>query len=239
MSRALLKINQHSLCFHHHCGIISIEGCVMGVIGDQIKKLREKSRLTQRQLAERLSVDGSTVAKWESTSSDPRPDMLPIIAKVFNVSIGQLYGDESKAVPKEMEVYPYQPGPEIRLPVFGEVPAGPAGVAEQHVEGYEVVPLQHVAHDINNFYWLRVRGSSMIEAGIADGGLVLVHKQETIEDNQVAIVMVDDEEATVKRVRVVDGTFVLVPMKRDMDPIIIPADRVKILGRVKLAQATF
>ena len=84
----------------------------------------------------------------------------------------------------------------IRAAVIGRIACGIPNLAEQHVEGY--VNLPEALFGQGNFYILRASGCSMTEAGIDDGDLVVIREQNTAEDGQIVVALVDDE-ATLKR----------------------------------------
>lgn len=84
----------------------------------------------------------------------------------------------------------------IRAAVIGRIACGIPDLAEQHVEGY--VNLPESLFGQGNFYILRASGCSMTEAGIDDGELVVIREQNTAEDGQIVVALVDDE-ATLKR----------------------------------------
>ena len=84
----------------------------------------------------------------------------------------------------------------IRAAVIGRIACGIPNLAEQYVEGY--VNLPESLFGQGNFYILRASGCSMTEAGIDDGDLVVIREQNTAEDGQIVVALVDDE-ATLKR----------------------------------------
>ena len=84
----------------------------------------------------------------------------------------------------------------IRAAVIGRIACGIPNLAEQHVEGY--VNLPESLFGQGNFYILRASGCSMTAAGIDDGDLVVIREQNTAEDGQIVVALVDDE-ATLKR----------------------------------------
>ena len=84
----------------------------------------------------------------------------------------------------------------IRAAVIGRIACGIPNLAEQHVEGY--VNLPESLFGQGSFYILRASGCSMTEAGIDDGDLVVIREQNTAEDGQIVVALVDDE-ATLKR----------------------------------------
>ena len=119
-----------------------------------------------------------------------------------------------------------------RIPILGRVSAGLPLYAEQHIEGYTVTDLNGGAE----YFALTVRGDSMNAIGICDGYRVLVRRQDEVENGQVAVVMVGDEDATVKRVYATGTTVTLMPQSTNpahqpqiYDPAKTP---VRIIGRV-------
>lgn len=92
------------------------------------------------------------------------------------------------------------------IPILGTIAAGIPLYAEQYVEGYLAVPPHWPVN-----YALRVKGESMIGAGIPDGSLVLCKAQQDVDNGQIAVCIVDGEEATLKRVRRYGDVLVLQP----------------------------
>ena len=122
--------------------------------------------------------------------------------------------------------------PQRGLPLVGEIAAGGPLLAEDNVEDYLAVPpmLQRGGAD----FLLRVKGESMIEAGILDGDIVVVKKQQSAEDGDIVVALAGEdetaEEATVKRFFREDGRIRLQPENSALEPIY--AAHVQILGRV-------
>lgn len=117
------------------------------------------------------------------------------------------------------------------VPVVGRVAAGTPILAEQNIEDTFPVPARFVNGGTN--YMLRVRGESMIEAGIMDGDLILVQQQDTASNGEIVVAMIDgfESEATVKTFYN-EGTHIrLQPENHTMSPILVKD--VKILGKVK------
>lgn len=114
-----------------------------------------------------------------------------------------------------------------RIPVVGRVAAGLPILAEENVE--EELPLPCGFAGEGEHFILRVRGDSMIEAGILDGDYIVVRKQPDAVNGEIVVAMVDDS-ATVKRFYKENGHFRLQPENSAMEPIIVP--EVVILGKV-------
>jgi len=115
----------------------------------------------------------------------------------------------------------------VRLPLVGNVAAGTPILAEQNIEDHILISDQ-LAQD--GWFLLKVRGDSMVNAGILDGDLVLVRPQPSADNGQIIVAMVDSE-ATVKRLDRRNGTMRLLPENDDYEPIVAPDAQV--VGLVK------
>ena len=102
----------------------------------------------------------------------------------------------------------------FRAAVVGDISCGLPNIAEEHIEEY--VSLPESMFGSGEFYILRAHGESMIEAGINPGDLVVIRRQETAENGQIAVVLVD-EEATLKRLYVEDNRVRLHPENSEME----------------------
>ncbi len=115
----------------------------------------------------------------------------------------------------------------VNVPVIGTVAAGMPILAEQNIEDYLPIPAEMLPN--KEVFMLKVKGNSMIEAGIYSGDKVIVAKQPDAENGDKVVALVDDS-ATVKTFYKENGHFRLQPENSTMDPIIL--DHVEILGKV-------
>nr|WP_144364314.1 transcriptional repressor LexA [Lacrimispora amygdalina] len=115
----------------------------------------------------------------------------------------------------------------VNVPVIGTVAAGTPILAEQNIEDYLPIPAGILPN--KEVFMLKVKGNSMIEAGIYNGDKVIVAKQPNAENGDKVVALVDDS-ATVKTFYRENGHFRLQPENSSMDPIIL--DQVEILGKV-------
>lgn len=115
----------------------------------------------------------------------------------------------------------------VNVPVLGRVAAGEPIFAEQNIEGY--FPVLSEDMPSGEAYMLKVRGESMINVGIYDGDQIIVHRQNTANNGDLVVALVEDS-ATVKTFYKEDGHFRLQPENDSMEPIIV--DQVEILGKV-------
>ena len=120
----------------------------------------------------------------------------------------------------------------VTVPVLGKVAAGAPVLADENVEEYIAVPASLASEE--EHFALRVVGDSMIEAGIFEGDLVVVRRQDVAEDGSVIAALLPgpaEEEATIKRLRRRAGRITLVPENSSMEPYDLPAGG-RILGQV-------
>ena len=121
--------------------------------------------------------------------------------------------------------------PSVRVPVVGQVAAGLPILAQENYDGYIEFSPPH-GMQRGELFALKIKGESMIEAGILDGDYVVVSRTSYVENGDIAVVLIDDE-ATIKTFYRENGRFRLQPQNRTMKPII--TDEVYILGKVVAA----
>ena len=115
----------------------------------------------------------------------------------------------------------------VNVPIIGQVAAGEPILAEQNIQDYFPIPAEMMPNAES--FMLKVKGESMINAGILSGDTVLVQKQSTARNGDMVVALVDDS-ATVKTFYKEDGHFRLQPENDTMDPIIV--ENCEILGKV-------
>lgn len=118
-----------------------------------------------------------------------------------------------------------------RIPLIGKVTAGQPILAVENIRGYINFPLvkRSTRDNQNSLFALRVSGESMIEAGIMNGDIVVVRKQESVENGEIVVALIDDS-ATVKVFYKENGHYRLQPRNSAMEPIIV--DECTIIGKV-------
>ena len=116
----------------------------------------------------------------------------------------------------------------VNVPMIGTVAAGQPILAQEHIEGYFPIPAEYMPN--TDCFMLKVKGESMVNAGIFDGDQVLVRKQSTAEDGDIVVALIEDG-ATVKTFHKEKGYYRLQPENDAMDPIIVQGE-LQILGKV-------
>ena len=116
-----------------------------------------------------------------------------------------------------------------KVPLLGSITAGSPILAVENFDGYVDLPWNSAKYSNEELFALKIKGVSMIEAGIFDGDVVIVRKTSYADNGQIVVALIDDE-ATVKTFYKEEGHFRLQPENRTMDPIIV--DDVVLLGIV-------
>ena len=161
----------------------------MKSIGERIKEARKSAGLTQLELAKKTELSRSYIGDIEKDRYNPSVSTLQLIATATNTSLEDL-------LPSTKTVSPAGRG--VRIPVLGRVVAGIPIEAVEEILDYEEITPELAAS--GEFFALKIRGHSM-EPRMMEGDVVIVRRQDDVESGDVAIVLVNGNEATVKRVK--------------------------------------
>lgn len=165
------------------------------MFASNLKILREHRELSQYQLSRCLGVSQSTIGMWESGKREPNYATTQKIAGFFNVSIDMLIG----AVPLPKQGFGFSEERDVfKIPVYGKIPAGIPMEAIDDILDYEEAPLSWQAGG-KSFFALKISGDSMYPQYL-DGDTIIFKKQPTCENGQDCAIMIEDNEATFKRV---------------------------------------
>ncbi len=164
--------------------------------------------------------DIANLVKYGYLKKDPSKPRALMVVDTEGMGRDSVYAAEETVTREDV----------VDVPVIGRVAAGTPILAEQNVEDTIPVPARYAGR--SNFM-LRVRGESMINAGILDGDLILVEEQHTARNGEIVVAMIDgfESEATVKTFYKENGHIRLQPENDTMSPIIV--QDVKILGKVR------
>ena len=120
--------------------------------------------------------------------------------------------------------------PSRHVPLIGEVAAGTGLLAQQNVE--DLIPLPTDFTGEGELFMLRVRGDSMIDAGILDGDFVVARQQQTADNGDIVVAGILGDEATVKTFKKSGNKITLVPANPTMEPMVFTSDEVNVFGKV-------
>lgn len=196
-----------------------------------LKQLRHERGYSQQKLAQKLNVSRSTVAMWETGSSEPSLQMIQRIADVLSVSVAELFGE------------PADPSAHkgILIPVLGCVQAGLPNEAVEDVLDYEEITPELAS--TGEFFALRVRGDSM-EPRMVEGDVVIVRKQDDADSGDVVVALVNGDEATIKRLKKRPEGILLIANNPTYEPMFFSNREirellVRVIGKVVELRAKF
>lgn len=199
------------------------------IFAKNLRQNMEKRSVNTADLARALSLSFTTVSDWVHGRKYPRMDKVQALADFFGIMKSELTEDK---MPLSAGLEPIDLSKYHKIPILGRISAGLPIYAEENIEGYTLTDLNGGAE----YFGLRVSGDSMNAARINDGDIVIVRRQEEVESGQVAVVLVDGDNATVKRFYSTSSTVTLMP--QSTNPIHQPqiydlqTTDIKILGRV-------
>ena len=140
-------------------------------------------------------------------------------------------GDRRDPTPRPRGAMPIMDSPAVELPVMGRIAAGVPIEAISEVSHHIAVPGSMLSGR-DHHYALEVKGDSMIEAGINDGDVVVIREQDTAENGDIIVALVEGLEATLKRYRRKGGMIALEAANPAYETRVLPEDKVRIQGRL-------
>ena len=162
------------------------------VFSRNLRALMQRFGKSRNQVCDDLGFKYTTFNDWYNGNKYPRIDKIEMLADYFHVLKSDLIEDKtnlpSNATPLEFAHLK-------RIPILGRIAAGTPIFAEENIEGYTYTDL----NGGSEYFGLRVHGDSMDAARIHDGDVVIVRRQETVENGQIAVCLIDGQEATLKR----------------------------------------
>lgn len=174
-------------------------------------------------LGEFLGLNPATISRYTTGEIKPKLPTIGAIADKYNVNAMWLMGQP------EQSKYIERAERSKKIPIVGTIACGTPIIAQEYIEGYE-----HISEDTKADFCLRVKGDSMIGARILDGDLVYIRQQPEVENGEIAAVLIEGEEATLKRVYLLNGNLILRaenPAYQDLMFSRKDARGVKILGK--------
>ena len=201
------------------------------IVSKNLKRIAYQHEKSQIDIARDLKISKATVSSWMNGTRLPRMDKVDLLCEYFGCTREDI-----------MEESPVRKSTSIKIPVYGRVRAGiPEAAIEDIIDTEEIDP--EMVKGGAEFFALKISGDSM-EPKISDGDVVIVKKQPDIESGEVAIVMVNAEDATCKRVRKYRDGIELIASNPMYSPVFYSNEQiaqlpVTILGRVVELRAKF
>lgn len=204
---------------------------------DVLKRLRKRENLTQQQLADRLGLSRSTIGMYEKGEREPDFETSELIADFFNVRLDFLLDRKKNPFVSALN----EKKNKNLIPVLGRVTAGIPMDAVEYIVDYEEISEDMASK--GDYFGLQIKGDSM-EPKFSEGDVVIVRKQSTIQSGEIAIVLINGGEATIKKVMLFDGGINLVPSNQAYEVKTFTNEQieklpVQILGKVVELRAKF
>ena len=162
-------------------------------MAQNIKRYMRKKNISRRELCDALGFNYNTLADWLHARKYPRIDKIEMMANYFGISKADLveqYSEDSANRIGALDM--------IKIPVLGRVVAGDPREAIQEADEFMYIPsMDHRRSE--DYFALRVFGESM-EPNLMDGDIAIVRIQPDVDSGQVAVVLIDNQDSTVKRV---------------------------------------
>ena len=177
---------------------------------NRIAALRKKAGMSQSELAKILSVAQNTLSQYETGKRDIDSNMISRIAQFFHVSMEYLLGQEDLHDSTHTSK-------SVKIPILGKVQAGLPIEAIENIIDYEEIPEEQAR--TGEFFGLQITGDSMAPQ-ILEGDIVIVRKQSVVDNGDTAIILINGNEATVKKFYKKANGITLMPANPQYDPLI-------------------
>lgn len=200
------------------------------VFAENLKRYMNLYHKDRAQLCRDLNIKYSTLSEWINAKKYPRIDKIELLSKYFGIQKSDLI----EAAVGE----PYNPIVH-KIPILGCISAGLPLYAEEHIEGYTYTDMNGGAE----YFALRVNGDSMNAAHIHDGSILIVRRQSTVENGEIAVVRVNQDDATVKRFKQDKNIVQLIPQSYNPEHQIqiydLKYDDISVIGKVVKCEIAF
>lgn len=202
------------------------------------EKRRKELGLTLEEVGNYVGVSKSTVKKWETGFIDNmKRDKIALLAKILKISPLSILGIDENTQDNisSLAKYGIRPIKTKKFPMLGEIACGKPIYCDEDYETYI-----EASENINADFCLTAKGDSMINARIFDGDIVFIREQPTVENGEIAAIVIDDS-ATLKRVYLKSDKIILRPENPIYDDIIYEKEDmnlVRILGKAVAFQSS-
>nr|DAM42158.1 MAG TPA: Repressor protein CI [Caudoviricetes sp.] len=195
---------------------------------DKIRFYRKLRGISQEALADKLGYKSfTTIQKWEDGTSSPPIGTVKKVADILGVTIEELTSDDNHSVDPDLTGISNISFPASRpIPILGDICAGEGTWCEENFEGHFFID-----SSVKADFCVRVRGDSMIDAGIFNGDLAFIKKTYDYTNGKIYAVRINSDcEAVLKKVFWQDDTIILNPCNADYEPIVTDAEGMTVIG---------
>lgn len=195
------------------------------IISENLNRLMEKRGTTQLELAEYMGVSQTTISNWCKGVKMPRMDKIDKLCRFFHINRSDLMNDHSSE-PDVTGITNLLTPASRPIPILGDICAGEGTWCEENFEGHFFID-----SSVKADFCVRVRGDSMIDAGIFNGDLAFIKKTYDYTNGKIYAVRINSDcEAVLKKVFWQDDTIILNPCNADYEPIVTDAEGMTVIG---------
>lgn len=196
-------------------------------------ELRQAKGFTMKETAVKLGMPYTTYVSYEKGDREPNSEILIKLADFYNTTVDYILGVNDNPL--------HESSSGVIIPVLGYVKAGIPMTTIENIIDYEEISQEQAR--TGEFFGLQIKGDSM-EPRITEGDVVIVRKQETVENGEIAVVLINGDDATVKKFYKTDAGIKLVSTNPTYDPFFFTPDEVNtlpvsVIGKVVELRAKF
>lgn len=200
---------------------------------NRLIELRQAKGFTMKETAVKLGMPYTTYVSYEKGDREPNSEILIKLADFYNTTVDYILGVNDNPL--------HESSSGVIIPVLGRVKAGIPMTAIESIIDYEEISQEQAR--TGEFFGLQIKGDSM-EPKISEGDVVIVRKQETVENGEIAVVLINGDDATVKKFYKTDAGIKLVSTNPTYDPFFFTPDEVNslpvsVIGKVVELRAKF
>lgn len=200
---------------------------------NKLQELRERKGASMKEISRLLGMKYTTYVSYEKGQREPNSDVLVKIADFYGTTVDYLLGVNNERTSGKSTG--------VMIPVLGYVRAGIPIEAVEEILDYEEISIEMSRQ--GDYFGLQIKGDSM-EPKFSDGDVVIVRKQTQVDNGQIAVVLVNGNDATVKKFYRTDNGIKLVSTNPTYDPFFFTPDEVnslpvQVIGRVIELRAKF
>jgi len=215
---------------------------------NRFKELRKKFGYSQKDLAALLYVNQTAVSQWERGLTTPTTDTLLKLCEIYNTTVDYIlgrtddpinYNDDDLIANLRGDLIHFFDGDvkraytaqkairddslnefnikSLKIPILGTIPAGIPIEAIEDILGFEELDPDMVQNG-HEYFGLKIKGNSMFPTYM-DGDVIIVQKQDSAESGDDAVVIVNGDDATFKRITITDDSVILKPLNPEYEPL--------------------
>lgn len=202
-------------------------------IAENIQRFIKERGLTQLRLSELSGISKSTLSDYINCKTLINLANVEKLSQALSVPKSEIDPSfKTKDMVVREKPIPYIVNSFKTLPIVGSISCGNGVLAYTDIEGHKEVPSSWI--NGGEYFFLKAKGDSMINARIQDGDLLLIRQQESFENGEIMAVLINDE-AVLKRVYRTDSTLFLQSENPKYEPIIVNANSdIRIIGKLKM-----